>query len=170
MKGVDDNGHAVLVDVVAGGGDPGQPVILYKGGLLVRDLKSSGYGQAIVDQNKKSNGGASGPEVVEYVSQKVIAPLSREKQSLRLSVEMAPVYITPEASDMVVVPSALPDGAAQDHTQIIRDALARANAEGKRPWLLSPAKFITSRTPLKYQVACVASWVTTRFYGQIAVP
>ncbi len=116
-------GMTVLVDAaLTGTGDAA--VINEKGGLLARNIRTSGYAKAI--SSKSPSGDAAGPDVAEYVSDKVAhnwPPEPGMGTTLNLPVEESPELQYPQTAD---------DWAVMPTTGDIAEAMQKAIDEGKK--------------------------------------
>jgi len=121
-----NDGLMNLIDASCTGGISGNPAVIARGGMIVRNLTSSGYGNAIRNDNNSTT--VAGPNVTEWFSH---APMTEFSPSgtgtLNLPVEDAPIYQNEDLNDWVVV-----DDSASDDTQSIRDAITSANSAGKK--------------------------------------
>lgn len=144
-------GLTVIVDGTFKGKGPAA-IVNEKGGLFARNIKTTGYAQAITSPTP--SGDAPGPDVVEYVSDPVKSnwpPPAGKTLSLNLPVEESPEIQYPQsASDWALMPG----------TGDISDALQEAIDAGKKtiyiPGGSAPviSKTIVLRGPIE-RIMCV---------------
>ncbi len=121
--GEDESALVALMDAVCEGGASGSAAIQFKGGLIARNVKTSGYRSAIRDNNSKKD--VAGGTVQEFVSHAPVSLSGTPGKALNLPVEETPAYES-GMDDWVFV-----DDAGEDDTEAFRAAIAQANREGK---------------------------------------
>ncbi|NJK91919.1 MAG: hypothetical protein HC904_08880 [Blastochloris sp.] len=125
LANLKSDGLINLIDANCTGGSSSNQAVNFKGGMVIRNLSTSGYGAAI--RNSNTNVSVSGPNVAEYFSHGPVSEFSSASSTLDLPIEDAPVYQNDDLNDWVVV-----DDSAADDTVAIRNAISTANSQGKK--------------------------------------
>lgn len=132
-------GMVVLVDAALTGGAPAAAAVVNEACLFARDLKTVGYGTALISKGTGLPGGA----VPEFVSDSPRGLFTPARKSLRLPIEETPAYWDSDSSHWA---NALDFGCLPGDDRDDGPCLEKALASGKSTLYLPPGRYDCDRT------------------------
>ena len=144
---VDQGANVAIINAKLRGGSADTSAILNSdGAVFVRNVRSEGYGSAILDKGKP----VAGSLVEEFNSEAVVSPFPSDNRSLNLPIETSPdVPMATEnnfADWVNVIDFGAKPGPQSDDTDAVERAVASARKASKRTLFFPPGAYHLSRT------------------------